>query len=137
MSLDIRLGTAAAPNTYKLLADSIRITYEKSPIQIGLPGGNPPLLLDLGQFTGSMVITGIVHTTTGLTDEGINFATKHQLEDFVTDQWNADITVTKYENATPYYYLLSRIKGVTFDFEASKEDRWIFQLTLFITRRTA
>lgn len=142
MALDITIsGTSTlGAFTYKLKAVTLRLIYEKSPIQFGIPGEGTPVLFDFGQFVGQIVISGLVDTTAS-TDGGTTVPSKNDLEDFVIGMWENALTFTKSEydgtlSPPTATYGTARIRGVVFEQSAAQEDRWDFQLTLLISDRT-
>lgn len=139
MALDVSIASGAT--TYKLKATQLRVLYDKSPIQFGIPGGVNPIVFDLGQFIGSVSVEGIVDMT-ATSDGGVTVPSKNDLEDFVIDTWNADTTLTYTEDengdgtAETQTYGTARIKSLMCFKLAGQEDRWEFTLTILITRRT-
>lgn len=127
MALGVTLVSGAT--TYRLEAESVSIAYERSPIQIPLPGSNP-LLLDLGQFRPSINIDGKIPVTAG-SDGGVTIPSKNNLEDAVENWWNAPITVTILGDA-----YVSKIASCTFSMPASREAVWDYRLRLVTISRT-
>ena len=86
--------SSGSPSILALQAESFKVAYQRGPIQVPIPAGVDPILIDLGQFRPSVVISGTIRSVQDPTTDGTNtLFTKRTLEDLVTDQQH-DRTIT-------------------------------------------
>ena len=129
---------------YALKADSFSINYVKTPVQIPLPGGGNPKILDFGQIRPTVTISGLVDPTAPGSSENVSGPTrnsstvytvpsKKNLEDFVTskfyDENSAKVELLLSDGtATPVSAYEVAIQQCRFDLAPATEDRFSFTL---------
>jgi len=145
-------GLTSSEKRYALKADSFSVNYVKTPVQIPLPGGGNPKLLDFGQLRPTITVTGIVDTTAPGSVENVagptrNSSTvytvpsKEELEDFVTakfyDENNAKVEIMITDGTgTAVAAYEAAISQARFDLAPATEDRFAFTL-VFVARKRA
>ena len=145
-------GLTSSEKRFALKADSFSVNYVKTPVQIPLPGGGNPKLLDFGQIRPTITVTGIVDTTAPGSGENVSGPTrnsstvytvpsKEELEDFVTakfyDENNAkvEIMITDGTGTAVAAYEAAISQG-RFDIAPATEDRFSFTLVFVARKRT-
>ena len=145
-------GLTSSEKRYALKADSFSVNYVKTPVQIPLPGGGNPKLLDFGQLRPTITVTGIVDTTAPGSVENVagptrNSSTvytvpsKEELEDFVTakfyDENNAKVEIMITDGTgTAVAAYEAAISQARFDLAPATEDRFAFTLVFVARKRT-
>ena len=154
MSLAICLydGLTSSEKRFALKADSFSVNYVKTPVQIPLPGGGNPKLLDFGQIRPTITVTGIVDATAPGSSENVagptrNSSTvyvvpgKEDLEDFITSKFY-DESASKVEimisdgTGTAVAAYEAAISQGRFDLAPATEDRFAFTLVFVARKRT-
>jgi len=143
-------GLTSSEKRFALKADSFSVNYVKTPVQIPLPGGGNPKLLDFGQIRPTVTVTGIVDTTAPGSSENVagptrNSSTvytvpsKEELEDFITSKFY-DESASKVEimisdgTGTAVAAYEAAISQGRFDIAPATEDRFTFTL-VFVARK--
>jgi len=145
-------GLTSSEKRYALKADSFSVNYVKTPVQIPLPGGGNPKLLDFGQLRPTITVTGIVDTTAPGSGENVSGPTrnsstvytvpsKEELEDFVTakfyDENNAKVEIMITDGTgTAVAAYEAAISQARFDLAPATEDRFAFTLVFVARKRT-
>jgi hypothetical protein len=145
-------GLTSSEKRYALKADSFSVNYVKTPVQIPLPGGGNPKLLDFGQLRPTITVTGIVDTTAPGSAENVSGPTrnsstvytvpsKEELEDFVTakfyDENNAKVEIMITDGTgTAVAAYEAAISQARFDLAPATEDRFAFTLVFVARKRT-
>lgn len=133
MAIDIRLNAPSegGNNDLRLLANSVVIDYDRSPILAPLPGSTVStpsvILLDLGQLRVNITVEGFVNETGTDQTEGANvIADKIDLETATIQWWDNEITFTVSEDS----YTV-KIAACRFSLRPGTETiKWDFQLRL-------
>lgn len=117
-------------DTYVLFGTTIAISYDRNPIYASPGAGQDPLIEDLGFFRATVTLLGTIESNPSpTTDGGIDVASKADLEQFNTDNWENEITLSIMDTASTYSYV-GAIKQVKFTQDGGKQDRWEFTLQL-------
>ena len=139
MALDVRLqrvtkgsnsGNSTIHEQYKLQAQSVSISYDRSPISAPLPGGEV-LLFDLGQTRVNISIDGIAgETGSDVSEGGIVIADKDDLEKVAihSDWWGLGTQVIRFVVSDDEYEV--HIASLKFGLMAPVIDRWTFNLSM-------
>lgn len=137
---------------YALKADSFSINYIKSPIQIPIPGGGNPQLIDIGQLRPTITVSGLVDTTAPGSVENVSgptrnasttytVPTKALLETFVISKFY-DANAAKIEilisdgTATAVAAYEAAIQQCRFDLAPATEDRFSFSMVLLCRKNS-
>ena len=135
-------GLTSSEKRFALKADSFSVNYVKTPIQIPIPLGGDPRLIDIGQVRPTITVTGIVdaadpsETVAGPTRNSsttYTVPTKEELEDFVTGKFYNEATA-KVEvmvsdgSGTAVAAYDAAITQARFDLAPATEDRFTFTL---------
>ena len=143
-------GLTSSEKRFALKADSFSVNYVKTPVQIPLPNGVSPQIMDFGFLRPSITITGLVDTTAPGSAENVTGPTrnssqvytvpsKEELEDFVTTKFY-DPSDSKVEimvsdgSSTPVAAYEGAISQARFDVAPATEDRFSFTM-VFVTKK--
>ena len=133
---------------FAIKADSFSVNYVKTPVQIPLPNGVSPQIMDFGFLRPSITITGLVdtddpsETVTGPDKSGTSYSvpTKEELEDFVTGEVY-DISASPLEimiadGSTVIASYDIAIQQARFDLAPGTEDRHSFSIVCVAKKRS-
>ena len=130
---DLAVTLSNGSTTYALKAESAQVQIRRAPLQVPLPGGNNPFIIDLNQFTPTESVSGQVDTTSS-SDGANTVPSKRNLEDTLTESaWINASTITLTINGDSY---IGRIADVQFKVDGATENRWGFTLNFLSNKRS-
>jgi hypothetical protein len=133
LAIKISKSSGGGIDDYLLQTKSLSITHQRSPIAAPMPGSDP-LLIDLGQWKATIVVSGTARFTgTNESEGGIAIADRDDLETIAdptaTNVWH-DKTITLTDNTdSPAKAYTVKISSLKLD-KAETTDFYNFTLSM-------